>query len=173
MLTERELGDMLAGFRASAFRFETRDRYNSEVGRESFRKFLAGEPDDYPWHDWWLDMIRRDLAAGRVWQRVRIVSVPVSDWSRYGFKVARLSVAAGEDIRYLARHVANDLGLMPYDSWLLDDHQLVHLHFDDDDDTFAGAELIGDREVVRRHRAWRDQAWQYAQTLEQFVAAVT
>jgi len=47
LLTERDLGEFLVGFRESAFRFEIRDRYNSDVGREPFRKFLAGEPDDY------------------------------------------------------------------------------------------------------------------------------
>jgi len=172
LFTERELGDLLTGFRETAFRFETRDRYNSDVGRESFRRFLAGEPDDYPWHRWWLDMIQRDLAAGKVWQRVRIVSVPVSDWTRYGVEVARLSVAVGEDIRYLRRDAAEQMGLTPYDSWIFDGDQLVHLHFNDHDDTFVGAELVTDGKAVQRHQAWRDLAWAHAQTLEDFVASV-
>lgn len=173
LLTEGELGRFLTGFRSTAFRFETRDRYNSDVGREPFRKFLACEPDDYTWHRSWLDMIQRDAAQGKRWQRVRIVTVPLSDWSRYGVEVARLSSAAGEDIRYLRRDDAIRLDLTPYDAWLFDDNRLLHLHFNDQDDTFIGAELVDEGDVVRRHRAWRAVAWKHALPLEAFVASVS
>ena len=171
LLTERDLGEWFDGFRSSAFRFETRDRYNSDVGREAFRKFLAGEPDDYAWHQGWLDKIRRDRAAGKTWQRVRIVSVPLSDWSRYGIQVARVGLEAGDDIRYLSREAARELGLDPLDAWLFDDQNLIHLHFGDDD-TFRGAELVTDPGVVASHQHWRDLAWQHALELEDFVASL-
>ena len=171
MLSERELGGLLDNFQRTAFRFEIRDRYNSEVGREAFRKFLAGEPDDYVWHRPWLDKLRRDHQQGKRWQRVRIVSVPLSDWMRYGTEVARLNVLAGEDIRYLRRQVAGGLGIAPYDAWLLDDETLVRLHFNDHDDTFAGAEVVADDAVLRSHRQWRQLAWQHAQPLAEFVAS--
>jgi len=169
-LTENEFGRLLRGFSGSAFRFEIRDRYNSEVGREPFRKFLAGEPDDYEWHHWWMEMVRQDRAKGKIWQRIRIVSVPLSDYNRYALTIARLSVAAGEDIRYLDRQSANGLSLTPYDAWLFDARQLVRLHFDDDDDTFQGAEVIEDPAIVTRHDRWRQLAWQHAQDIEQFAA---
>jgi hypothetical protein len=171
LLNERELGALLTGFRTSAFRFEIRDRYDSDVGRESFRRFLAGEADDYAWHRSWMEMLRRDREQGKVWQRVRIVSVPLSPWTRYALRVARLSVEAGDDIRYLRRDVADRIGLTPLDCWIFDDDQLIHLHFHDDD-TFAGAELITDEQVVRRHQAWRELAWQHARRLEDFVSTV-
>jgi hypothetical protein len=170
LLTEAELGTMLSGFTASARRFEIRDRYNSDVGREAFRRFLAGEPDDYGWHRSWLDKLRQDHAVDKQWQRIRIVSTPLSDYTRYGLVVGRLNVAAGEDIRYLTRDGATDLGLDPYDAWLLDDDQLVRLHFNDADDTFRGAQLITDREVVDRHRQWWPLAWRHAQPLDEFAA---
>ena len=172
LLTEPELGGLLTGFRTSAFRFETRDRYNSDVGREAFRRFLAGEPDDYAWHRSWVEMLRRDTEHGKLWQRVRIVSVPLSDWSRYAVGVARLSVSGGEDVRYLRRDTAESLGLTPYDSWIFDGSLLVHLHFNDGDDTFRGAELIDDPEIVARHLQWRELALQHAQPLEVFIATV-
>lgn len=172
LMTERELGGLLAHFRHTAFRFEIRDRYNSDVGREAFRKFLAGEPDDYAWHRSWLDKIRRDHQHGKSWQRVRIVSVPLSDWTRYGIEVARLSVEVGEDIRYLSRDVAEDVGLRPLDAWLFDDRQLVRLHFNDQDDTFVGAETIDDQAVLQQHQAWREIAWQHAQPLDAFVSSL-
>jgi hypothetical protein len=172
-LTERDLGELLSGFQRSAFRFEIRDRYNSDVGREPFRKFLAGEPDDLAWHRPWLEMLRRDLADGKSWQRVRIVSVPLSDWSRYALGAARLSVEAGDDIRYLSRVAAAALDLRPADAWILDDRQLVVLRFSPETDTFLGADLAEDESVVQQHRYWRDLSWAHAQPLEEFVRSVS
>ena len=62
---------------------------------------------------------------------------------------------------------------MPYDAWLLDEERLIHLRFDDADDTFAGAELIADDKVIARHLAWRDLAWQHAQPLDEFAAPLS
>jgi hypothetical protein len=169
-LDENDLGELLAGFSRSAFRFETREAYNSDIGRQSFRRFLAGEPDDFAWHLSWLEKIRQDRRMGKLWQRVRIVSVPLSDYTRYGIRVARLSADAGEDIRYLRRDVAQRLGLTPYDAWLLDHRTLVHLHFNDEDDTFRGAEMVVDEAVVARHLGWRALAWDHAEPLEEFAA---
>ncbi|MGV9302765.1 DUF6879 family protein [Nonomuraea sp. NPDC004354] len=170
LLSEAELGDLLSSFTASAFRFELRERYNSTVGAEPFRKWRAGEPDDYVWHRSWMEKISRDVAAGKTWQRIRIVSVPPSDYTRYGIEVARLSVEAGEDIRYLRRDKAEQLGLRPYDAWLLDGSRLVWLHFNDADDTFTGAELVTDPDVVSRHARWRDLGLEHAQPLDEFAA---
>jgi hypothetical protein len=58
-------------------------------------------------------MLRADRATGKRWERVRIVSVPVSDWTRYGLAVARLSNDAGDDIRYLPRSEAESAGIRP------------------------------------------------------------
>ncbi|WP_373869727.1 DUF6879 family protein [Acrocarpospora pleiomorpha] len=41
---------------------------------------------------------------------------------------------------------------------MLDDSRLVWLHFKDSDDTFTGAELVTDPEILARHRSWRDLA---------------
>lgn len=171
LLTEDALGELLDGFSHTAFRFEIREGYNSDVGRESFQRFLRDEPDDYPWHRSWMEKVRRDARDGKLWQRVRIVSVPMSPYTRYGIRVARLSVDAGEDIRYLRRDDAARLALRPYDSWLLDGGTLVHLHFSDADDTFLGAESVTDTILVQRHNAWRELALRHAVPLDEFVAA--
>jgi hypothetical protein len=170
LLSEAELGNLLSGFSTSAFRFETRERYISTVGQEPFRKYLAGEPDDYQWHRWWMEMVSRDVAAGKTWRRVRIVSVPLSVYNQYSLKVARLGVQAGEDIRYLTREAAGQLGLEPYDAWLFDAQLLVHLLFNNDD-TFRAAEIIRDDAILARHLEWQELAWGHAQPLEDFADA--
>jgi hypothetical protein len=169
LLSEAQLGDLLAGFAHSARRFETRERYNSDVGREAFRRFLAGEADDYAWHRPWLDRIARDRSAGRSWQRIRVVSLPPSDYTRYSVGIARLNVAAGEDIHYLDRAHARRLGLDPLDGWLLDDQMLIHLLFDDRDDTFVGARVVDDETVVQRHRWWWSLGLRHASGVDAFA----
>lgn len=169
-LSETELNTLFTSFSMSAFRFETRDRYISTVGREPFRKYLAGEPDDHAWHRGWLDMLARDVAVGKTWERIRIVSVPLGDYNRYSLGIGRLNVQAGEDIRYLTREAARRLQLEPFDAWLFDSRLLVHLRFNDDD-TFREAEVIQDQGVVEQHLVWRELARRHAQLLEDFAAA--
>jgi hypothetical protein len=173
LLSERELGACFAAFRVSAFRFEIRDQYNSDVGREAFRRFLAGEPDDYSWHRPWVERLRRDTSEGKAWQRVRIVSVPLSDWSRYALKVAQLSAEGGEDIRYLRRDRAQALGLAPLDCWIFDDSLLVHLHFDEHDHTFLGGEVVDRPEVLRQHLEWRTVAMRHSRPIAEFARTPT
>jgi Family of unknown function (DUF6879) len=75
--------------------------------RES-QKFLAGEPDDLEWSNSWLDLVRTGRAEGRTFCRVRVVSIPLTDYSRFGLWVSQFTMAAGEDIRYIARDEATD-----------------------------------------------------------------
>lgn len=120
---------------------------------------MAGEPVDLGWFQSWLTMIREATAAGRRFRRVRVVSVPMSDYSRFGVFCSHYTNEAGEDIRYLSRQDA--AGLPDYDYWLFDSRKLVRMHFDQDE-TFLGGEIIADPTVIVKHNYWRDAAWHYA-----------
>src|SRR5699024_8823954 len=124
-------------FEHTAFRLETRDRYNAPYENESLRKFLADESDDLPWMQSWLDMIRKATAAGRRFSRVRGINGPLNDYSHIGVWWAQVHNNAGEDIRYLERGAAEKAGLPQHDYWLFDSHTLLRMHFDDSD-TFLG-----------------------------------
>lgn len=136
---------------------------------ESLRRFLAGEEDDLPWMQDWLTMIRNATAAGRRFSRVRVVSLPLSDYSRFGVWCAQFTNAAGEDIRYLPRDAADDMGLPTYDYWLFDSSKLVRMHFDDADQ-FLGAEVVTDSAEVVQHAYWRDAAWHHAMRRDEFAS---
>lgn len=136
---------------------------------KSFKKFLAGEPDDLAWFQNWLSMIREATAEGRRFSRVRVVSVPLTDYSRFGLWGSKLTNAAGEDIRYLTRDKARAEELPDHDYWLFDSHKLVRMHFDDTD-RFLGGELIEDSAVIVQHNYWRDAAWHRAVRRDEFAA---
>src|SRR6266487_1716299 len=92
-----------------AFHLEQQDTYNVAVEDEPFGRWQRGEPDDYAWHQDWLSFLREANAAGVLVQRVRLVSVPHTTYTRWGLDVARLNAEAGEDMRYLRRDLASDI----------------------------------------------------------------
>jgi hypothetical protein len=100
-------------------------------------------------------MIGEATAQGRRFARVRVVSTPLTDYSRFGVYCSQYTTAAGEDIRYLPRNQATDLP--DYDYWLFDSRKLVRMHFDEEEH-FLGGEVIEDAAAVVQHNYWRDAA---------------
>jgi hypothetical protein len=117
----------------------------------------------------WLHMVREATDEGRRFARVRVVDLPMNDWSRYSYALAEHNIVAGEDIRYLARVNADALGLSDYDYWLFDSSKLVRMHFDDDD-RFITGEVIEDPSEIVRTNYWRDAAWHKAVRRDDFAA---
>lgn len=98
---------------------------------------------------------------GRRMERVRVVSEPHSDHTRFGLALAAHNTAAGEDIRYLPRNRAAGLDPPGDDFWLIDSTTPLILRFGDDDIPL-GADLVTDPSVVVRHCYDRDVARHYA-----------
>jgi len=147
---------------------EARDRYDASYENESLRRFLAGEPDDLPWMQSWLLMLREATADGRRFARVRVVTLPLTDYSRFGVWCAQVTNGAGEDIRYLPRDRAEAVELPDHDYWLFDSRLLVRMHFDSDV-AFLGGEVIEDSNEIVKHNYWRDAAWHYAMRRDDFA----
>lgn len=116
----------------------------------------------------WLAMVRDATAQGRRFARVRVVGLPLTDYSRFGVWCAQFTNGAGEDIRYLTREVAGAVGLPGHDYWLFDSRRLVRMHFDDDD-VFLGGDVVDDPGEIVRHNYWRDAAWHHAVRRDHFA----
>jgi hypothetical protein len=147
-------------FEHTAFRLETREAYVEDEESEPLRAFLAGRPD-YGWFADWPEYISGIVAAGKRFERVRVVSQPHSDYTRFGLDLARLSVAAGDDIRYLPRPEAQRLGLPNEDYWLFDSRTVVIFGFGADG-RITQRLLVDEPAAVVAHSYWRDVAWHYA-----------
>jgi hypothetical protein len=119
------------------------------------------------WFQSWLSMIRAATAEGRRFSRVRVVSVPLTDYSRFGVFCSQSTNAAGEDIRYLPRDQARELP--GYDYWLFDSRLLVRMHFGEED-RFLGGEVISDPAVIVQHGYWRDAARHHAVGRDDFAS---
>jgi hypothetical protein len=153
LLTGADLRRLFATFEHTAFRLEVRESYYE---RAQLAQFLAGEPVDLSGMDGWLGLIVKARVVGKRFERVRVVSTPHSDYTRFGLWLCQYNSWAGEDIRYLDRQDAT--GLPNHDYWLLDSSRLYRMHFADDDD-LLGAELVEDPAVIVEHNRWRDLAW--------------
>jgi hypothetical protein len=163
-----DFAQLFRSFEHTAFRLETRDRYYSPREAESFRKFLAGEPD-VSYHENWLNMVRAATAEGRLFSRVRVVGLPPTDYTRFAMWVAGFTREAGDDIRYLTRDQADVAGLPGHDFWLFDSRKLVTMAFGEDG-RFVGADVVEDPSAVVEHNYWRDAARHHALTPDEFVA---
>jgi hypothetical protein len=134
---------------------------------KALAQFVAGEPVDMSWFQNWLSMIRAATAERRRFSRVRVVSIPMTDYSRFGVFCSQYTNEAGDEIRYLTREQA--AGLPDYDYWLFDSRLLVRMHFDDREN-FLGGEVIEDPAVIVQHGYWRDAAWHHAVRRDDFAS---
>lgn len=145
----------------TAFHLEVEDTYTTPEESGPFRDFLDGRPDDYAWHGPWLKLISEVTRTGTSVTRVRVVTEPHVDYTRWGLSVAPLNIAAGEDIRWLPRHHASGLSLPPDDFWLFDDNRVVFTVFEGNG-RFAGGAQTVDPDIVARCCRVRDQVWSRA-----------
>lgn len=148
LITGEAFNEIFTGFTATADHLEVRDRYSDPIEDEALRRFLAGEPDDLAWMEPWLDRVRSLTGEGKRFRRVRVVTLPLSDYQRWGLlAVCRLNIAAGEDVRYLDRAAANDLSGM--DFWLFDegtrDAHAVEVRFSHADEFLGGRAVDGEQ----------------------------
>lgn len=163
-----EFTQLVLSFQHTAFRLEVRDRYNEPSEADTVRRFLdTGELDGSLLTNW-AATIRERTADGQRMERVRVVTEPHSDYTRFGLVLAAHNTEAGEDIRYLPRHQAADLDLPDHDFWLVDSTMVLILRFGDDD-VLLGADLVTDPAVVVKHCYYRDVARHYAAPWQKYA----
>lgn len=109
LLQGEEFDDLFRTFNRTAFHLELKDSYHVPEESGPFELFMEGKPDDFSWHQAWLRLVREATQAGKNITRVRVVTVPHSDYARWGLTVAPLNIEAGEDIRWLPRHLASGI----------------------------------------------------------------
>lgn len=171
-LTGEDFNSLFRFFRRTAWRLEVQPVYTVTEERESFEEFLAGEPrpwTEFPFFVAWLDQIRDLTAQGRQVARVRVLDEPPSGYQRWEMWGGRYNIAAGEDIRYITRSHAVEIGLPVVDDWwLFDSQRLATMRFSDEGEPLGG-EIVSDPEVVAEHRAWWDLAVRESQPSEAFT----
>jgi hypothetical protein len=161
LLDADELGELLDGFTLDLFRMEALPEYAVESDGNDFQRWLDGAAEP-TWTNLngWLEILRAERAAGKISRRVRIFSARLTDYERYASEFGYLHTArAGEDIRVLRRG-EHDIpaGLIEQDFWVLDDRQVVAMHYDTVG-RFEGAQILGRHELAQYLRT-QQAAWE-------------
>lgn len=106
--------------------------------------------------------MRKHAARGIRFRRARIVSEPITDFVRYEYEItAEHNVAAGEEVRWLPRRRASDLGLPGNDFWVFD-NDLAQIHHFSGTGEIVEDELVSDPAVTQLCRTAFEAIWERA-----------
>jgi hypothetical protein len=158
LLRGEAFDNLFRSFNRTAFHLELQDSYHTPEEAGPFDRFLDNEPDDFAWLQSWLALVHEATEAGKLMTRVRVISVPHADYTRWGLGVAELNIQAGEEIRWLPRHLTNGMGLTTDDYWLFDDNRVVFTVFEPSGQFAGGAQTI-DPVIVEHCRNAHDLVW--------------
>lgn len=139
--------DLISGCTRSAVHLEMRDFYAVDYETGPFADWRSGfrhNPNERAsWWRPWLDLIQATVGRGVVVHRARIVSEPVSEYTRFLYDGTFTNVAAGEYVRWLPRRRASTIALPGNDFWLFDEHTVYWNHFTGEGAS-AGGEVSDD-----------------------------
>lgn len=166
LLVDEDFFDLFRTFKHTAFRLEVRESYYE---KKHLGQFLAGEQVDLSYMEAWLALMVQLRVEGKRIERVRVVSRPFSDYTRYGLWLCQYNSQAGEDIRYLLRNHA--AGLPNHDYWLLDSSRLYVVRFTEADELLGAEPVEAPVAEIVQHGLWRDAAWHHATPYGEFVKA--
>lgn len=165
LVADDGFNDLLQTCKREAFHLEVLDSYAEPSENEPLRRFLDGEPDDYGWFQPWMDLVGQTTGRGVAVTRTRIVSVPHTDYTRFSLAVAELNSRAGEDIRYLPRHLAGEVP--PDDFWLFDDQLVIFSAFGASG-AWSGA-VTADANIVDYCKRVKERFWPLAVPYSEYV----
>lgn len=172
LISGADFDQLFRSFQRTAFRLETQGEYREPIEREPIHRFLNAEPPDDSWLNPWTDNVREATHQGRTFQRVRVLTDPLTDYLRFEMDLAlRANIPAGEDIRSLSMSEAQALGVpIGLDFWMFDDDQVGVMRFGDQG--MLGLEMLTDAAEIDRCRQLRDRAWNAAAPAEDWAVLV-
>jgi hypothetical protein len=152
--------ELLANTKRSAVHLEMRDIYDPAT--PAFVDWLkggSGRSDRSRWTGLVTSAVRRGVRM----RRLRVVSEPVSDYTRWLHMVTDVNVEAGEDVRWLPRRQAYDLMLPGADLWMFD-QRLVRFNFNAGGGADLGEvyEFSADPKRIAQIVAAFEMAWERA-----------
>lgn len=161
---------LLGSVTRSAAHLEMRDDYGA--GSPAFAAWREHRPydrsgPDAAWHELVGSVVRRGVTV----RRARIVSEPTSDYIKFEYEATpAANLAAGEQVRWLARRRASDLALPGNDFWLFDADTVLFNYFSGDG-ALTGSEVCEEPAVVTLCASAFESVWDRAVPHEEFRPA--
>lgn len=153
---------LFRGARRYAFHLEVQDTYGVADEVEALKRWETGEtyePEEQPvswkaWDDLMLESAERGIAL----ERLRVITVPHSDYTRWLLSETHTNVAVGEVVRWLPRHLVDPAEVPGDDYWLFDDETVAFTTFAETGE-FMGLSITTDRGIVSRCVQARELLW--------------
>lgn len=149
------LNELFRSFERSSWRWECQGEY--AIDEDKLQRWRDGLPTDREAKRPWLDYIRGLRAAGKTFERVRMLTEPLNEYLRWLLEQTQDNIDAGEDIRWIEQG-AVPATLPSYDFYLFDDTRVAIMRFGDDK-LLADLEVTDEPAIVDQHRAYRDAVW--------------
>jgi hypothetical protein len=148
--------------RQYAFPLEVQDTYGVADEVEALRRWEAGEtyePEEQP-ASWkaWDDLMTETVERGITLERLRVVTVPHSGYTRWLLSQTDTRLEVGEAVRWLPRHLANPTDVPGDDYWLFDDDTVAFTTFAATGE-FMGLSITTDPGIVGRCMQARAMLW--------------
>lgn len=155
-----QLSALFASVTRSVWRWECQGHY--QVDEDELARWRAGRPaeldaETIAWHGYIRSLRQRAIP----FQRVRMITEPVTEYLVWLMSTTDANVDAGEDIRWVHESVARELGMPTYDFYLVDDERVAVLRFDTEK-VLTDVEVVWQPDVVAQHRRWRGTVWHHA-----------
>ncbi|MGO4418716.1 DUF6879 family protein [Streptomyces sp. MCAF7] len=160
MLSSDEMNAYFDQARFEWFRLEALRSYRTAVEQPRFRAYMAGEPYDPDAEPkGWYEEIERRTGEGVAYRKVRIANGPLSDYERWEFEWSYAPTERrGQRTFVLDRaETSNAPDLPHYDYWMIDEHVVLRMHYDDQGQ-FTGAQRIDAPDEIAAHVRYRDAA---------------
>ncbi|MCX4092504.1 DUF6879 family protein [Nocardia sp. alder85J] len=147
---------------SSAFHLEVRDSYAVADEAEALRRWAAGEPyerEEQPdswraWDELMIETAGRDVAL----ERLRVITVPHSDYVRWLLENTADNVETGEEVRWLPRNLVQPAEVPADDYWLFDRTTVAYTTFAEDG-AFMGLSITTDPRLVGWAVEVRETLW--------------
>ncbi|WP_062990340.1 DUF6879 family protein [Nocardia anaemiae] len=159
--------DLFRQCQREAFHLELKDVYAEPHESEPLRRFLDGKPDTSDPSPEWRALVRETTGRGVAMSRIRVVTVPLTDYQRWLLSVTKYNVDAGDDIRYIPRHLVES-DEMPTDDWWLFDGRLVVFNVSDEDGKPREPVSTIDPGIAGYCRAVKLRLWELATPYSEF-----
>lgn len=155
-----QLAALFPTITSRSWRWECQGEY--EVDAAKLDRWRRGEPFQETQASLdWQSYVRGLRERGIPFERVRMLTEPLTEYLEWMLGMTYRNIAAGEDIRWVPEHTARELAMPTYDFYLLDDERVAIMRFDSDK-VLTGVELVDDPDTVAQHRAYRDAVWPLA-----------
>lgn len=152
---------LLRACNSSAVHLEMRDAYTPTD--PWFQAWLTKDQDEFEHRLTrpWLDLIREVTGRGVHVRRARVISEPVTDYIKFEYATAGSNVSAGEQVRWLPRHLATGLLLPANDCWVFDGRRAQFNYFSGPGE-FLDTRLSDDPAIAKQCAAAFEAVWERA-----------